>query len=104
MTIKDGVNGNTIYGNGGGKNTLTGSFNETNLVSGFGSADTENVAYEELAGGETKTITIGGKQYTVNNRTGVKTALLYTKVDIGSGKDKFISTSISLICSTLPLI
>lgn len=78
LTIKSGVNNNTIYGNSGGKNTLTGSFNTTNFVSGFGNADTENIGYEELSGNKTKTITIGDKQYTIKNRAGVKTTLLYT--------------------------
>ena len=94
ITIKSGLKNNTMYANGG-KNTLTGNYHFTTYVSGFGSADTENITAEELGSGETKTITIGDKQYTIKNTTGRKNVVLYTYNDV-TGEVGFCGSNLNI--------
>ena len=94
LNIKSGVNNNIIYGNGG-NNTLTGTFNKTNFVYGFGNADTEDIEFSKLTSGETKTITIGDKEYTIKNNVGRDNVLLYTYNEV-TGEIGFCGRNITI--------
>ena len=80
VSINSSRNHNTIYSESG-NNTITGTSNNTNLISGFGSLDTENTQSILLKPGESSTITIGGKEYTlkpaVTNWENVERCLFY---------------------------
>ncbi len=74
--------GNILYDNSG-TNIITQNLGTNKLISGFGDAD--NAQAIEIAGGETKTITLNGINYTVKNNLEHNSVLLYA-IDAVTGE------------------